>query len=61
MIESSNSKFKDKESQKSIRVVLPLTLYTKMKAECQDHGEISRLIRKLLIKYLSNLEPQNGG
>ena len=53
--------FKDKEPQKSIRVVLPLTLYTKMKVECQDHGEISRLIRKLLIKYLTNLEPQNGG
>lgn len=49
------SKF-DKEPQKSIRIVLPLRLYERMKKECPDHGNISQLIRGLLLKYLNSLE-----
>jgi hypothetical protein len=44
-----------KHGQKSMRVVLPEALYNRLKRECPDHGDISKLIRKLLIKHLEQL------
>lgn len=48
-------KSKDKEAQKSIRIVVPLSLYEMVKEECMDHGDISRLVRRLLVKHLEAL------
>ena len=45
-----------KDGQKSLRVVLPDDLYNRLKKECPDHGDMSKLIRKLLIKHLEGLE-----
>ena len=45
-----------KDGQKSIRVVLPEHVYERLKNECPSHGDMSKLIRQLLIKYLSSLE-----
>ena len=45
------SKF-DKELEKSIRVVLPLDLYEEVKERCIDYGDISRVIRHLLRKWI---------
>lgn len=46
---------KVKNGQKSIRIVMPLSLYEKLKEECQDHGDISKLVRKLIRKHLETL------
>jgi hypothetical protein len=45
-----------KEGQKSVRVVLPQSMYDKLKVECPDHGDMSKLIRTLLRKHLRALE-----
>jgi len=45
------SKF-NKETQKSVRVVLPLTLYDEVKTHCNDYGDISRLVRHSLKAWL---------
>ena len=42
----------DKEFEKSIRVVLPLDLYEEVKERCIDYGDISRVIRHLLRKWI---------
>lgn len=44
-----------KDGQKSVRVVLPEDLYKVLKKECPDHGDLSKLIRKLIIKHLEGL------
>ena len=44
-----------KHGQKSLRVVLPDKLYEQLKKECPDYGDMSKLIRKLLTKYLDDL------
>lgn len=44
-----------KDGQKSVRVVLPEDLYNVLKKECPDHGDLSKLIRKLIIKHLEGL------
>lgn len=49
-----------KEGQKSVRVVLPDDLYALLKKECPDHGDMSKLIRKLLIKHLEGLQEEHG-
>lgn len=50
----------NQDIQKSLRVVLPLDLYDKVKAACPEHGQISQLIRALLSKYLSQvMESEN--
>jgi hypothetical protein len=49
-----------KEGQKSVRVVLPDDLYALLKKECPDHGDMSKLIRKLLIKHLEGLREEHG-
>ena len=41
---------------KPIRIVIPDELYKRLKAECRDHGDISKLVRKLLVKYLDMME-----
>jgi hypothetical protein len=37
-----------KPGQKSVRVVMPLSLYNELKEFAIDHGDISRLVRHLL-------------
>jgi hypothetical protein len=49
-----------KEGQKSVRVVLPITLYNKVKKECRDHGDISKLVRKLLVKHFEALKEEHS-
>lgn len=44
-----------KNGQKSVRVVLPEDLYNQLKKECPDHGDLSKLVRKLIIKHLEGL------
>jgi hypothetical protein len=43
-----------KETQKSVRVVLPLTLYNQIKDRCVDYGDLSRLVRHLLKQWIKN-------
>ena len=40
------------ENLKSIRVIMPLELYNELKGRCIDHGDISKLVRRLLKAYL---------
>lgn len=47
-----------KEGQKSVRVVLPVVLYNKLKRECPDHGDMSKLVRKLLQKHFEALKEE---
>jgi hypothetical protein len=47
-----------RDGQKSIRIVLPAILYERLKAECPDHGDLSKLVRKLLIKYLTSIKEE---
>jgi hypothetical protein len=44
----------NKETQKSVRVVLPLELYNKVKERCIDYGDLSRLVRHLLKDWLND-------
>lgn len=44
-----------KNGQKSIRIVLPEALYNRLKEECPDHGDLSKLVRRLIIKYLKDI------
>ena len=46
---------KSPDTQRSIRIAMPEALYQELKKECEEHGEISQLIRKLLIKHLKSL------
>jgi metal-responsive CopG/Arc/MetJ family transcriptional regulator len=52
-MDSSMSNLKTK--QKSLRIVIPEALYNRIKMECTEYGDISKLIRQLLIKYLEQL------
>jgi hypothetical protein len=45
-----------RDGQKSIRIILPKALYDRLKKECVDHGDISKLIRKLLLRHLESLK-----
>lgn len=47
------SKF-NKETQKSMRVVLPLPLYEAVKARCLNYGDMSKLARHLLREWLKD-------
>lgn len=49
-----------KEGQKSVRVVLPSALYNRLKRECPDHGDMSKLVRHLLVKHLEALKDLYG-
>jgi len=40
------------EKLKSIRIILPLELYDELKSKCTDHGDISKLVRRMLRAYL---------
>lgn len=67
----------NKETQKSVRVVLPKKLYDDVKDRCLDYGDLSRVVRHLLKKWLKEggtirqvydneakdgeLEPQDNG
>ena len=42
--------------QRSIRVAMPEALYEKLKGIAPEHGDISKLIRDLLLKYLAAAE-----
>jgi len=44
----------NKETQKSVRVVLPLELYNAVKDKCNDYGDMSRLVRHLLKGWLKS-------
>lgn len=44
----------NKETQKSVRVVLPLSLYNEVKERCIDYGDISRLVRHLLREWAND-------
>lgn len=46
------SKF-NKETEKSIRIVLSLPLYNSLKERCGDYGDISRVIRHLLREWIN--------
>lgn len=50
------SKF-NSETQKSVRVVLPLAMYEGLKERCFDYGDLSRVVRHLLREWLKN--PKN--
>lgn len=47
-----------RDGQKSIRIVLPANLYERLKKECPDHGDLSKLVRKLLVKYLASIKEE---
>jgi hypothetical protein len=49
------SKF-NKETQKSVRVVMPLEMYESLKGRCIDYGDMSRVVRHLVRKWLANPE-----
>ena len=38
---------------------MPEALYEELKIECPEHGQISQLIRKLLLKHLKSLQDKN--
>ena len=42
--------------QKSIRIILPLELYNRLKLQTPDHGMLSQLIRHLIERHLLDLE-----
>jgi len=42
--------------QRSIRVAMPESLYQKLKAVAPEHGDVSKLIRDLLLKYIAAQE-----
>lgn len=44
----------NKETQKSVRVVLPLQLYNDVKERCIDYGDLSRLVRHLLRDWIKD-------
>ena len=46
--------------QRSIRIAMPEALYEKLKAIAPDHGDISALIRDLLLKHLAACEVGNN-
>jgi len=47
------SKF-NKETQKSVRVVMPLDMYEDLKSRCIDYGDMSRVVRHVVRKWLAN-------
>lgn len=47
-----------KNGQKSIRVVLDEGLYQAIKKQYPEHGELSQLVRKLLIKHIDYTKPE---
>jgi len=49
---------KSPTTQRSIRVAMPEELYESLKRYCVSHGEISQLVRSLLIKYLAQREKE---
>lgn len=49
------------ETQRSIRVALPEPLYQELKSYCKSHGELSQLVRSLLIKYLKEANDNGNG
>jgi hypothetical protein len=44
-----------KNGQRSVRIVLPDAVYNRLKRECPDHGDLSKLVRRLIIKYLISI------
>ena len=56
MEEETNVSGQGPKKQRSIRVALPEVLYEKLKVECQEHGDLSKLVRQLLIKHLKGIE-----
>lgn len=45
-----------KPGQKSIRVVLSEETYQKLKLMCEEHGDLSRLVRALIHKHIREFE-----
>lgn len=45
----------NQEVQKSLRIVIPLDLYAQVKVACPEHGQISQLVRALLMKHFLQL------
>lgn len=48
----------NKETQKSVRVVLPLAMYNKLKKRCRQHGDMSDIVRRLLREWLKKPESE---
>ena len=46
----------EKKKQHPIRIVVDDALYQRLKEECKDHGDVSKLVRKLLAKYLDMMD-----
>ena len=44
--------------QRSIRVAMPEAMYEKLKVVAPTHGDISKLVRDLLLKYIAALEAE---
>lgn len=44
------------EKNRNIRIVVPKDLYDRLKDLCPEHGQLSQLVRKLIIKHLENSE-----
>ena len=44
--------------QRSIRIAMPEAMYQKLKAVAPEHGDISKLVRDLLLKYIAAQEAE---
>ena len=44
--------------QRSIRIAMPEAMYIKLKLVAPEHGDISKLIRDLLLKYIAGQEAE---
>lgn len=44
--------------QRSIRIAMPEAMYQKLKAIACEHGDISKLVRDLLLKYIAAQEAE---
>ena len=48
----------NREKQKSVRVVMPLSMYEALKERCEDYGDLSRIVRKLIREWLKTDPPK---
>jgi len=46
--------------QRSIRIAMPEAMYEKLKLVAPEHGDLSKLVRDLLLKYMAGQEPDDG-
>lgn len=44
--------------QRSIRIAMPEAMYQKLKEVAPEHGDVSKLVRDLLLKYIAAQEAE---